>query len=106
MAVAVQRLVDDTTEYDADPSVRLLEASVLAAELSSEAAAAANGNNLIPGGVVFASLRGRCERLASDYAETISGAAWTQVPNADLGTDPLTGTPATQWTCRLTARPT
>ena len=48
MAVAVQQLLDDATEVTSVPSVRLVEAGVLAAELSGEAAAAANGGDLKP----------------------------------------------------------
>lgn len=96
MVVAVQQVLDDAAEVGTDQSVRLLEASVLAAELSGEAAAAASDGNLDPNGSLFAGLRDRCEQLATNYDDAISSAAWTQVTMADA---------TTAWTCRLTGRP-
>lgn len=93
LAVAVQRLLDDAAETRADPAVRLLEAHVLAAELSSRAVAASRSSGLDPNEPLFAELRGRCERLASDYPSTISAAVWVQVPATD---------PVMQWACQVT----
>ncbi|MYD34255.1 MAG: hypothetical protein F4W98_10315 [Acidimicrobiales bacterium] len=106
MAVAVQRLLDDATETRAAPTVRLLEANVLAAELSSRAVAAARSSGLDPNGALFAKLRGLCERLASDYPDTISAAAWTQVPVTDLAPVATTATTAAESTETTAAPPT
>ncbi len=95
MVVAVQRLLDDAAEVNPDQSVRLLEATVLAAELSSEAAAAARDGELDPAGTVLTRLRNQCEQIASDYGGAVRSAEWTQVPMADA---------TAAWTCRLTAR--
>lgn len=96
MAVAVQRLVDDAADTAADPAVRLLEARVLAADLSKRAADAAAGN----GGLdlhesLLAELRRRCERIPSSHPGAVSAAQWAQVRSADSA-------PAKHWTCRLT----
>jgi hypothetical protein len=93
MVVAVQRVLDDATEISVDRSVRLLEAQVLAAELSSEAAVEGSDGDMDPDGPVLAALRARCEQVAADYRDAVSTAEWTQVLLADA---------TTAWTCRLT----
>lgn len=94
MTVAVQRILDDSAEISADQSVRLLEANVLAAELSSQAAAASRSSGLDPNGTLFAELRGRCEQLASNYPGAVSATEWTQVSATDLAPMPTTSTTA------------
>ncbi|WP_419932397.1 hypothetical protein [Candidatus Poriferisodalis sp.] len=96
MVVAVQRLLDDATEVTADRSVRLLEAHVLAADLSSQAAAVASGSDSGPDAIVLAEIGERCAQLALSYRDAVSTAEWVQVPLADA---------TAAWTCRLTGRP-
>lgn len=111
MVVAVQQLLDDATEVRADRSVRLLEANVLAAELSSQAAAVGAGSDSGPDAAVLAQLGKRCEQLAVNYRDAISAAEWTQAPRAVAAPKPTTATtavtdpPATRWMCRLASRP-
>ena len=96
MVGAVQQLLDDATEISTDRSVRLLEANVVAAELSSQAVAASDGSDSEPNAAVLAQLGEHCQQLALSYSDAVSTAEWTAVSLAD-------GT--TAWTCRLTGRP-
>ena len=95
MVVAVQQLLDDATEISADRSVRLLEANVLAAELSSQAAALGSGSDSESGAAVLVQLGERCQQLALSFPDAVSTAEWTEALLAD-------GT--TAWTCRLIGR--
>ena len=116
MAFAIQQILDDAAETPTDPAVRLLEASVTAAALSSEAAPTRDGSGPQPGEPLFADLRQRCEQISELYPNAVASSEWVSVsvdayaPVPDITLPPDTTIPDTTpplqelWVCQVTSR--
>ncbi|WP_420626951.1 hypothetical protein [Candidatus Poriferisodalis sp.] len=96
MSVAFQRILDDAAESTTDPTARLLEANVVAAEVANDAAAAQEGTGLDPDGPLFAELSGRCEQIAVDFDGAVLSTVWTAVPSNSED--------SVRWTCQVQGR--
>lgn len=79
MTVAIQQIIDNAAETRADPTVRLLQASVAAAELSDAATPVPGSDSLQPGAPRFAELRERCEEISDLYPDTVALSEWVSV---------------------------
>ena len=80
--LAVQRVVDDTSEVPVDPLVRVLEADIAAAFIAADADTAA----LSPP-YTDAHFRQRCQALPAAFGDVVHTAVWTP-PTTILPADP------------------
>ena len=103
--LAVQRVIDDTSEVPADPLVRLLEADIEAAFVASDAQAAfdqavRDGN---PSSYADGSYSSRCHPgILNDFPDVVASTDWT-TPSGPDGTPGNGDDVAAQ--CAVTPKP-
>ncbi|WP_419864204.1 hypothetical protein [Candidatus Poriferisodalis sp.] len=108
-ALLVQRVVDTAADAPGDPLVRVLDADIAAAFIAGEANAAVLASSY--GSTEDSEYRRRCQRgLASDFADVVTGAAWTTPVTAPPNQpgepgDPGLATLATPARCTVVPRP-
>ena len=83
--LAVQRVIDDTSEVPADPLVRLLEADIAAAFVASDAQATfdqavSDGN---PFSYVDGNFSSRCTGIQNDFPDAVASTGWTTPSGSD-----------------------
>jgi len=67
--LALQRILESSTDDSADPAVRILEAEVLAAEIEAEARQPGSAN-------LDAELRRRCREISQAFPDVVERARW------------------------------
>lgn len=87
--LAVQRVIDDTSEVPADPLVRLLEADIAAAFVASDAQADFDAD---AAGYVDGNFSSRCNDIQSDFSDVVSGVPMPMWTTPSLGPDGMPGT--------------
>ena len=98
--LAVQRVVDETTEVPVDPLVRVLEADIEAAAVAADAQAAFD-ESLDPLAYDDDGFRDRCTTdLGAAYGDVVDTAEWTK-PALGTPADPAAVIPAR---CLVTPR--
>lgn len=104
MTVAFQNLLDDAARTPLDPAGRLIDAGIDAARISSEAITpqivletSTDDTALAEARATLATLKQRCQDLASAYPDTLAAASWTwdTVP-IDIPPPPPTAAPTTE----------
>jgi len=71
--LALQRILESSTDDSADPAVRILEAEVLAAEIEAEARQAGSAN-------LDAELRRRCREISQAFPDVVERAPGPRLP--------------------------
>ena len=75
--LAVQSVLDETTDVPLRPEVQLIDADITAVQLVAEAREAAAAGGMIYGDALDGAFRQGCEAILARFHEVVQSATWT-----------------------------